>query len=119
MANFDVRPLAPGGPGSTVEALAPAGAAGAAVAFRTPGNDSAGRPLGMFPAYVTLKAQITTAGSGIHIVFGTATVPAPTDADMLIQDADNWIRVLVPANVTHIRAFGEGTTVGSVFAYLS
>lgn len=118
MSEFDVRPLAPGVPTNAVKATATAGAAGAAVAFRTQGS-SGGFLIGNFPAYVTIKAQTTTAGPGFHIAFGDSTVGAPTIADMLITDADEWQRVLVPANATHIRAFGEGTTVGIVYAYLS
>jgi hypothetical protein len=38
---------------------------------------------------------------------------------MLITDADEWVRVLIPANATHYRIKSEGTTVGSVYAYLS
>lgn len=118
MSEFDIRPLAPGVPTNAVKATATAGAAGAAVAFRTQGA-AGGFLIGNFPVYVTIKAQITTAGPGIHIAFGDVNVAAPTAADMLIADVDEWLRVLVPATATHIRAFGEGTTVGNVFAYIS
>jgi hypothetical protein len=119
MANFDVRPLAPTGPGSAVEATVAAGATSAEVAFRTNTNDSAGRPLGMFPAYVTFKATSTAAGPGYHIVIGPPGVGAPTDADIPINDTDGWVRVLVRNTDTVFRIKSEASSAGSVAAYLS
>jgi hypothetical protein len=91
-----------------------AGAAGAAVQFRAPA------PAGQqnMSAVLMLKAGYTTAGPGAHVLVGDLNVPAPGAGDMLLQEVDGWVRVQVPFWATHVRAFGEGTTVGSVEALL-
>jgi len=58
---------------------------------------------------------------GYHIAFGDSNVAAPGAGDMVITDADEWVRVLVKNTDTHFRVTSEAGTgpAGSVYAYLS
>jgi hypothetical protein len=113
---------APGIPGTTAKATVTAGATSAATQIRAaaPANTY------LLPALVNVKALTTTAagaasGNGYHVVFGDASVGAPTDADMPIQDIDGWVTLTIPASVTHYRIKSDNAAagpVGSVFVNL-
>src|SRR3990170_3570041 len=121
MSNFDERPLAPGIPTNAFKATVAVGGSSAAIPFRTQGT-AGGFLIGNFPVYVTLKAVTTTPGVlGYHIAFGDSNVAAPGAGDMVITDADEWVRVLVKNTDTHFRVTSEAGTgpAGSVYAYLS
>lgn len=106
---------APGVTGGTAKASVGAGAASAATLIRAvPAAQTQ-----IFPIYITIKSITTTAGPGFHLTFGNATLADPTLADMPIQDVDGWIRLVIPPTCTHFKILSEGTTVGSVYVYLS
>ena len=111
--------LAPGGPGSSAKATCAAGAASAATQFRAVAT-AGGFVIGNEPVQIAVKCAESAAGPGIHIAFGdSVSLAAPTAADHVIGQADGQVLWTVPSNITHFRIFGEGTSAGSVYVYVT
>lgn len=80
-------------------------AAGAAIQFRTTGNVA---------QYVSLKAV----GNSVHVVFGTSTVVAPSNAMWLIEPGDSVQDFQLQPDDTHVRLKGD-TGSGDFYILLS
>ena len=99
--------------GKAVKATATAGTASAEVQIRTVVAPALGviQP----PLKILVKSASSAAGPGIHVAFGVAGMAAPTANDMVVGDADGWLRVLLQPPFTHFRIFCEGSSAGSVY----
>jgi hypothetical protein len=114
---------APGLPGTTAKATVAAGATSAATQIRAaPPSNQYNEPVLVVMTAATNNggAPTGTAQAGFHIVFGDANVGAPTDADMLLQEIDDWVVAKIPASATHYRIKSDGATgsAGSVYVYV-
>lgn len=76
------------------------------------------------PIDIMLKASVSAAAAaqvdGFVIAFGAAGMGAPTDADMIIAPVDGWVKVTIPAGVTHyrIKSPAAGGAAGGVRGYI-
>lgn len=76
------------------------------------------------PIDIMLKAVISTAAaaqiSGFAVAFGAAGMNAPVDTDMVIDPTDGWVKVTIPAGVTHyrIKSPASGGAAGGVRGYI-
>jgi hypothetical protein len=108
---------APGKTGTSFGVSVATTAASAATQIRPP--EQAG-----FAVDIMLKASISAAAasqvSGFAIVFGDSAIADPVDTDMLIDQLDGWVKVRIPAGVTHykIKSPAAGGAAGGVRGYV-